>query len=66
MVLRSGRLEQVFGARVEELTGEVMASLVANAVPEAFDLDYKETLYGRTDSERRDLATDVRMPSAPG
>ena len=50
MVLRSGRLEQVFGVHVDELTAEVMASLVANAIPEAFDLDYKLALYGRGDS----------------
>lgn len=59
MAMRSGRLEQVFGKRVEELTAPDIAALVASQVPEAFDLDYKATLYGRSDADKRALATDV-------
>jgi hypothetical protein len=38
---------------------EHVISLVANGVMESFDLDFKETLYGRGDSDKRALAGDV-------
>jgi hypothetical protein len=59
MVLRSGRLEQVFGRRVDELSASELAGLVDNSVPEAFDLDFKEAPYGRSDGDKRSLAVDV-------
>jgi len=57
--LRSRRLEQLFGAPLGEVTYEQVTSLVANGVPEATDLDFKETLYGFDDKAKRDLAGDV-------
>jgi hypothetical protein len=34
-------------------------TLVGNQVPEAFDLDFKSEMYGGSDREKRDAATDV-------
>jgi predicted HTH transcriptional regulator len=36
-----------------------MRRLVGNAVRKDVDLDFKETRYGKRDSEKRDLAGDV-------
>jgi hypothetical protein len=41
------------------VTAEHIRSLVANSVTESFDLDFKEALYGRGDSDKRALAGDV-------
>jgi hypothetical protein len=49
----------VFGAHFDELTAERIQSLVTNGVAESFDLDFKETLYGKSDSAKRDLVGDV-------
>jgi len=57
--LRSRRLESVFGAPVDVLTAAHIHALITASVQEAFDLDFKETLYGRGDSEKRALAGDV-------
>jgi hypothetical protein len=59
VALRSRRLERLFGTRLERLAHAQVADLVTNAVAEAYDLDFKATLYGRSDKERRDLAGDV-------
>lgn len=58
-ILRSRRLESVFGAAIDEVTASHIQSLVENGITESFDLDFKEALYGRSDSEKRDLAGDV-------
>lgn len=58
-ILRSRRLESVFGAAIDEVTASHIRSLVENGITESFDLDFKEALYGRSDSEKRDLAGDV-------
>ncbi len=57
--LRSRRLETLLGARIEDVTFAQVSDLVSNQVVEAYDLDFKAQLYGRTDSDKRDLATDV-------
>jgi hypothetical protein len=59
VALRSRRLERLFGTRLERLAHVQVADLVTNAVAEAYDLDFKATLYGKSDKERRDLAGDV-------
>ncbi len=58
-LLRSRRLETVLGAPVDELSARDIEALAGNRVSEAFDLDFKETLYGSSDKERRDLCGDV-------
>ena len=57
--LRSRRLEDVLGGSLEDLTYERVERLVAGGVAEAFDLDFKQALYGTSDGAKRDLATDV-------
>lgn len=57
--LRSRRLETVLGATVDQLAASNMEALVSARVSEEFDLDYKSSLYGAGDSEKRDLAGDV-------
>jgi hypothetical protein len=59
VALRSRRLERLFGARLDDLGYAQVADLVTNTVAEAYDLDFKATLYGKSDKERRDLAGDV-------
>lgn len=58
-LLRSRRLETVFGATIDELTAGDIRALPGNRVSEAFDLDLKGGLYGNSDRERRDLCGDV-------
>lgn len=58
-LLRSRRLDTILGAPVDALTAEHIEALVPNQVSEAFDLDFKATLYGSSDKERRDLCGDV-------
>lgn len=66
-VLHSRRLEALLGAPVDRLIEDNIAGLIVEEVPEDFDLDYKSALYGRGDSERRDLAGDVAaMANAAG
>lgn len=57
--LRSRRLESVLGAPLDALTSDHIRGLVTATVQEAFDLDFKRTLYGRGDSDKRSLAGDV-------
>jgi hypothetical protein len=59
VALRSRRLETLLGAPLDDLQYEHLEGLVTNHVSEAFDLDFKETLYGNADKDKRDLATDV-------
>jgi len=58
-LLRSRRLETVLGAPVDKLSARDIEMLAGNRVSEAFDLDFKGTLYGNSDKERRDLCGDV-------
>lgn len=58
-LLRSRRLEGLFGGPLEAVTVEQVRALVDLHAVEAFDLDFKEAHYGRTDSEKRDLTGDV-------
>jgi hypothetical protein len=59
VALRSRRLERLFGARLDAISHAQVADLVANAVTEAFDLDFKGELYGNADKDKRALAGDV-------
>ena len=59
VALRSRRLETVLGTHLDDLQYQHLETLVTNQVSEAFDLDFKATLYGNADRDRRDLATDV-------
>lgn len=53
------RLADLAGARPEDITEENLARLVAGAVREDEDLDFKEERYGNADSQRRELAGDI-------
>src|SRR5260221_1084665 len=59
VALRSRRLQALLGTPLDDLQYQHLAALVTNHVSEAFDLDFKATLYGNADKDRRDLATDV-------
>lgn len=58
-LLRSARLERLLGTPVSEATYDHVQVLIDNNVPESFDLDYKKTLYGRSDKDKRELCSDV-------
>ncbi|MFG3524894.1 helix-turn-helix domain-containing protein [Nocardia nova] len=53
------RLTALFGAPVDALTKDHLAAAVARQVPEAEDLDFKGTLYGKTAEDKQELAKDV-------
>ncbi len=59
--LRSRRLEAVFGASLSDVTAMHVLELVAGALQEDFDLDFKAQMYGNGDAEKRDLAADVAV-----
>ncbi len=59
VALRSARLEAFLGSRLELVQHADLMALINNQVPEAFDLDFKTEMYGPTDKDRRDAATDV-------
>lgn len=49
----------LFGTTLAALTADHITLLVENGVGEEFDLDFKSSPYGRSDSDRRALASDV-------
>lgn len=53
------RLTDVLGAPPSELGEQHLQALVENGVREDADLDFKESRYGNSDQERRDLAGDI-------
>ena len=59
VALRSRRLQALLGTPLDDLQYQHLEALVTNHVSEAFDLDFKTTLYGNADKDRRALATDV-------
>ena len=59
VALRSARLEALLGTRIEQAGHADLSALVSDRVPEAFDLDFKSEMYGPTDRDRRDAATDI-------
>jgi hypothetical protein len=59
VALRSARLEALLGSRLELVQHADLMALITNQVPEAFDLDLKSEMYGPTERDRRDAATDV-------
>lgn len=58
-MLRSRRLEGIFGADLDKVTAAHVRSLVAGQVGEAFDLDFKGQLYGSSEKDKTSLAGDV-------
>lgn len=61
VALRSRRLETLLGMSLDDLDDgyENIKGLVDHSVSEAFDLDFKRDLYGNSEKERHNLATDV-------
>jgi hypothetical protein len=59
VALRSARLESLLGSSIEQVEYSQLMTLISNQVPEAFDLDYKSEMYGSSDKDKRDAATDV-------
>src|SRR3954452_11439487 len=59
VALRSRRLEAAFGAALSDVNAQHVLELVAGAVREDFDLDFKAQMYGNSDADKRDLAADV-------
>lgn len=59
VALRSARLEALLGSRLELVQHADLMTLISSQVPEAFDLDFKSEMYGPTERDRRDAATDV-------
>jgi Schlafen, AlbA_2 len=59
VALRSARLEALLGSRLEQVQYSQLMTLISDKVPEAFDLDFKSEMYGSSDRDKRDAATDV-------
>jgi len=59
VALRSARLEALLGSRLEQVQYSQLMTLISNQVAEAFDLDFKSEMYGSSDRDKRDAATDV-------
>jgi len=59
VALQSRRIESLLGTKLDQIRAAHIHALVDIAAQEAFDLDFKATLYGRSDSDRRALAGDV-------
>jgi Schlafen, AlbA_2 len=58
-VLRSRRIETLLGTSLDAIRHSHLASLVTGKVSETFDVDFKGTLYGKLDDDKRNLAGDV-------
>jgi hypothetical protein len=59
VTMRSRRLEAAFGATLDAIDASHVRGLVSGAVREDFNLDFKQQMYGTSDADRRDLASDV-------
>lgn len=59
MALRSARLEALLGSPLEQIEYAQLMTLISDQVAEAFDLDFKSEMYGSSDRDKRDAATDV-------
>ena len=59
VALRSRRLEALFGCALDDLAAANIRGLVSSGAQEAFDLDFKAEMYGRSDAARKALAVDV-------
>ncbi|MBM0256955.1 hypothetical protein [Micromonospora sp. 4G55] len=59
VALRSRRLESVFGTTLDALAARHIHDLVPSGAQESVDLDFKATLYGCADPDKRALAGDV-------
>ena len=58
-VLRSPRLETVLDGRLDSVNYGQILSLATNQVAEAADLEFKGSLYARSDAGKAELAKDV-------
>jgi len=58
-VLRSRRIETLLGTSLDAIRHSHLASLVTGKVSETFDVDFKGTLFGKLDDDKRNLAGDV-------
>lgn len=59
VALRSRKLELLFGDRLDAVPHANIMAFVSSGVVESYDLGFKATLYGSTDSDKRDLDGDV-------
>jgi hypothetical protein len=59
VALRSARLEALLGSRIEQVQHSQLMTLISNQVPESFDLDFKSEIYGSSNREKHNAATDV-------
>lgn len=59
MASRLTRLEQLLGARVDELTWQALEALVEQSTAEAVDVEFKQEHYGNSDGEKKELCKDV-------
>jgi hypothetical protein len=59
VALRSRRLEAMFGVPLDALTADAISGLVETRAQEDFDLDFKVQTYGRGESDKISLGTDV-------
>lgn len=55
----TSRLRDVFGTSFAELRPEHIEALVPSAVREAADPDFKATLYGKSEDDKRELCKDI-------
>jgi len=55
----AARLRTIFGVALSEIGEKHLQLLVNQEIREDADLDFKETLYGNGDSERREFAADI-------
>lgn len=49
------RLEQVFGTRIDLLDWPAIEAVAESRAPEAVDLDFKQSHYGNSDKDKREL-----------
>lgn len=55
----AARLRSVFGVPLDEIDEARLQALVEQGAREDADLDFKQTLYGNGDSDRREFAADI-------
>jgi hypothetical protein len=65
-VLRSRRLEQIFGLPLDAVGAEQIEALVRDEVPEAFDLEFKRELLGGESGNKKLATTVAAMANTAG
>src|SRR5690554_5510953 len=53
------RIETILGSRLADADATAVLRFVEGGIRESADLDFKQTLYGNSDSEKRAMAGDV-------